>query len=301
MNQSDLISIADLSLEQIDHILERAKYFKKNKNSTMLQGKVIATLFFEPSTRTRLSFESAIMRLGGNVIGFSEATNTAVKKGESLHDTIKVISRYADAIVIRHPLEGAARLAAEAANIPVINAGDGANEHPTQTLLDLFTIKECQRRLHELHIGFVGDLKYGRTVHSLALASSLYNMRLYFISPQSLPMPESICQELKKKKIKFTFHQRMEEIIPKLDILYMTRLQKERFDPDDYERIKEHFILRPEMIKEAMPHFKILHPLPRLSEIDTKIDHTPHANYFDQAENGVYVRQALLTLILGEK
>ncbi len=297
----NLISISDLSKEEIEKILKRAAEFKKKPPKDLLLGKILASCFFEPSTRTRLSFESAMLKLGGQVIGFSNADSTSVRKGETLSDTMRVIGGLADLIVIRHPLEGAAKLASQATTKPVINAGDGANQHPTQTLLDLFTIKECQGKLSGLNVAIVGDLKYGRTVHSLSYAAALFDMRLYFISPDELTLPDAILQELRKKRGKFSFHRSIEEVIGKVDILYMTRLQKERFDTSTYERVKENYILEEALLQKAKKHLRILHPLPRVGEIDRAIDKTPHAYYFQQAENGLFVRQSLLYSILKNK
>ncbi len=300
LNRS-LISITDFSKEEILSILKRAEECKKSPQPPVLQGRILASCFFEPSTRTRLSFEAAAFRLGANVVGFTDPDSTSIKKGESLHDAIKVIGQYADIIVLRHPLEGAARLALQATDKPIINAGDGSNQHPTQTLLDLFTIKECQRKLNGLHIALVGDLKHGRTIHSLALACALFDIRLYFVSSDLLTLPETICQQLKKMGVKFSFHRTCIEILNKLDILYMTRLQSERLGLQPHEEIKHPCLLKEEQLKGAKKNLKILHPLPRVNEIEYSIDKTPHAYYFQQAENGLYVRQALLGLILGAK
>lgn len=300
LKNRSLISIAHLSKEEIEHLLKCAAEFKKKPAKELLRGNILASCFFEPSTRTRLSFESAMLRLGGQVIGFSDSASTSIKKGESLHDSMKVIGSLADLIVIRHPLEGAARLASLATNKPVINAGDGANQHPTQTLLDLFTIKECQGKLEGLKVAIVGDLKYGRTVHSLAYAAALFDMRLYFISPEELTLPDTILHQLRKLRGKFSFHRSVEEVIDKVDVLYVTRIQKERFDEATYEKVKESFILKEAQLKNAQSHLKVLHPLPRVNEIEVAIDKTPHAYYFQQAENGLFVRQALLALTLGK-
>lgn len=300
MKGKDLISIRDLSKEQITQILDRAQEMKNRKVGPLLQGRLMASCFFEPSTRTRLSFEAGMKRLGGEVIGFTESSSTAIQKGESLYDSMKIIGFYSDLIVVRHPLEGSARVAAEATDKPVINAGDGSNEHPTQTLLDLFTIRECQTKIEGLNIAFVGDLLNGRTVHSLALALRLFNVRLYFVSPSSLQMPESICQALRQEGIPFSCHQSLEKIIDKIDLLYMTRVQKERFSHiDEYLKLKDQFILTPHQLERGQKHLKVLHPLPRVNEIEKSIDETPHAYYFQQAENGVYVRQAVLATLLG--
>jgi aspartate carbamoyltransferase catalytic subunit len=240
--------------------------------------------------------------LGGKIIGFTDSGTSSVQKGESLRDTIKTVNNYADLIVMRHPLDGSARFASEISSIPIINAGDGSNQHPTQTMLDLYTIRQTQNTLENLRIGFVGDLKYGRTVHSLLLALSNFGCSFNFVSPKTLMLPESYKLSLKEKKIQFTELNEIQDIIPEVDILYMTRLQKERFsDPFEYEKVKNYFILNKKMIKEAKENMKILHPLPRVNEIDTDIDSTDKAYYFEQALNGVYVRQAILCLILGIK
>lgn len=292
----DIVSIADLSKEEIELILKNAE---KMKPSDLLKGKILASCFFEPSTRTRLSFEAAMLRLGGSVIGFAEAGTTSAKKGETLSDSMRVIGSYADILVIRHHQEGSARLAAEATDTPVINAGDGANQHPTQTLLDLFTIRECQGKVDELHIALVGDLKYGRTIHSLSLALTHYPVRLYFVAPESLNLPDSITHELRKKGVKFSFHEKLEEVVPKVDILYMSRIQKERF-PEMAHGFENPCRLKKGHLEKAKKNLKILHPLPRVDEIEASIDSTPFAYYFQQSANGVRVRMALLALILGK-
>ncbi|MDN3507834.1 MAG: aspartate carbamoyltransferase [Simkaniaceae bacterium] len=300
IKETDIISIADLSRDEIETILSLAQKIKEGKVSPSLKGKILATLFFEASTRTRLSFEAAMHKLGGSVIGFSEPKKTSAEKGETLADAIRVVSSYADALVIRHPLEGAARLSADVADIPVINAGDGAREHPTQTLLDLFSIKECQGKLNDLKIACVGDLRHGRTAHSLAIASGLFNMRLFFVAPQSLTIPAHITHQLKVRGVKYSFHTTIEEVLPKIDILYMIRTQKERFeDGKEYAKYKKAYCVTPELLKEAKKNLRILHPLPRVCEIDSRIDSTPYAYYFEQAANGLYVRQAVLSLIMG--
>jgi len=241
-----------------------------------------------------------VQRMGGRVIGFADGANTSARKGETLADSIKIISSYTDAVVMRHPREGAARLASEFSPVPVINGGDGSNQHPTQTLLDLFTINETQGRLENLTIAFVGDLKYGRTVHSLTQAMSLFNCRFYFVSPEALAMPDYICEELDEKGVSYTLVSSLEEVIPQVDILYMTRVQRERFDEAEFKKIQGNYVLRADMLKHAAPNLKILHPLPRLEEIEVEVDATPHAYYFQQAQNGVYARQALLALVLNE-
>lgn len=291
-----LISISDLSKDEILMILKKAEEMKKKTPNELLKGKILASCFFEPSTRTRLSFEAAMIRLGGNVIGFSDSTSTSTQKGESLHDSMKVIGNYSDILVIRHPKDGSARVASEATNKPVINAGDGSNQHPTQTLLDLYTIKECQGKLKGLNIAFVGDLKHGRTVHSLSHAAANFDMRLFFVSTEQLSLPDEIGHALKKQGIKFSFHRTIEEVLGKVDILYMTRIQNERLLPAS--KCKETLILTESMLTKAKNNLKILHPLPRLSEIEATVDKTPHSHYFQQAENGLYVRMALLSLIL---
>ncbi|MFH1291955.1 MAG: aspartate carbamoyltransferase [bacterium] len=297
----DIVSIKDLNKNEILHILGQAKILKQTPQPQLLQNKVMGSCFFEPSTRTRLSFETAMERLGGSVVGFAQAGVTSAKKGESIYDSMRIIGQYVDVIAMRHPIEGSARRATESTDKPIINGGDGANQHPTQTLLDLFTIQECQQKIDGLHIALVGDLKYGRTVHSLAQALTHFNCQLYFVAPKELQMPEYICNELKEKGINFTLHEKIEDITDKTDIIYMTRIQKERFaDPMEYERIKNVFILEADMLKNAKSNLKIMHPLPRVNEISTDVDTTSHAYYFEQAENGLYVRQALLGLVLGK-
>ncbi|CAM3833572.1 Aspartate carbamoyltransferase catalytic chain [Vibrio aerogenes CECT 7868] len=298
-----IISIPELSREELELIVQQAARLKAEPAPDLLKGKVVASCFFEPSTRTRLSFETAIQRVGGSVIGFDNGGNTSLaKKGETLSDSVQVISSYVDAFVMRHPQEGAARLASEFSNgVPVINAGDGANQHPTQTLLDLFTISETQNQLDNLNIAFVGDLKYGRTVHSLTQALAKFkNNRFFFIAPDALAMPEYILEELDDAGIPYSLHTDMEEIIPQVDILYMTRVQKERFDESEYAHIRSAFILTATHLTHARANMKILHPLPRVDEITTDVDKTPHAYFFQQAENGVYAREALLSLVLND-
>ncbi|WP_341508889.1 aspartate carbamoyltransferase [Photobacterium damselae subsp. damselae] len=302
--QKHIISIPEFTRDELELVVETAGKIKAEPNPELLKNKVVASCFFEPSTRTRLSFETAVQRLGGTVIGFDNGGNTSLaKKGETLADSVQVISSYVDAFVMRHPQEGAARLASEFSNgVPIINGGDGANQHPTQTLLDLFTIQETQGRLDDISIAFVGDLKYGRTVHSLTQALSKFNnVRFYFIAPEVLAMPEYICEELDDAGITYSLHSNIEEVLPELDILYMTRVQKERFDESEYAHIKSAFVLNAKMLEEARPNMKVMHPLPRIDEITTDVDKTPHAYYFQQAENGVYARQALLALVLNEQ
>jgi aspartate carbamoyltransferase catalytic subunit len=297
-----LISINDYSKENYMRILELAEEFEKNPKQNLLQGYVIATLFFEPSTRTRLSFESAINRLGGRVIGFAEAGITSATKGESLRDTIKTVSNYCDLIVMRHPLEGSARFASEVASVPVINAGDGANQHPTQTLLDLYSINKTQGKLDDLNIFMVGDLKYGRTVHSLLMAMSKFKTTFNFISPDELKMPNEYKLYLDNLGLKYYEHKDFTEIISRADIIYMTRVQKERFsDPIEYEKVKNTYVLKNRMLENTRETMKILHPLPRVNEISEDVDENMKAYYFTQTLNGVYTRMAIITSILGLK
>lgn len=297
-----LISIQDFTKEEILHILDVAREFEQNKSQTFLSDKVIACIFFEPSTRTRLSFETASNRLGARVIGFSDAANTSVRKGESLKDTIKMVSNYVDLIVMRHPLEGSARYASEIASVPVINAGDGANQHPTQTLLDLYTIMETQGRLDNIDINMVGDLKYGRTVHSLLQALSHFSPSFTFTSPTELEMPLEYKEFLNEKKIPFRETTELEQYLNDTDILYMTRIQQERFtDPVEYEKVKNVYSLNKSMLGSVRENMRILHPLPRLQEIANDVDETPYASYFKQAENGMYVRMAIISYLLGKR
>jgi len=299
-----IISIPELQRDELELIVKTAGMLKSQPNPTLLKNKVVASCFFEPSTRTRLSFETAIQRLGGTVIGFDNGGNTSLaKKGETLSDSVQVITSYVDAFVMRHPQEGAARLASEFSNgTPIINGGDGANQHPTQTLLDLFSIYETQGRLDNLNIALVGDLKYGRTVHSLTQALAKFsNNRFFFIAPEALAMPDYIFEELDEANIAYSVHQEMNDVIPDVDILYMTRVQKERFDESEYAHIKSAFILSKSQLTEARKNMKVLHPLPRVDEISTDVDKTEHAYYFQQAENGVYAREALLALVLNQE
>ncbi len=301
--QKHIISIPELSREELELIVQTAGQLKSNPQPELIKNKVVASCFFEPSTRTRLSFETAIQRIGGDVIGFDSGGNTSLaKKGETLADSVQVISSYVDAFVMRHPQEGAARLASEFSNgVPVINAGDGSNQHPTQTLLDLYSIYETQGRLDDINVAFVGDLKYGRTVHSLTQALAKFNnVRFFFIAPDALAMPDYICEELEEAGIDFSLHTDMESVVGELDILYMTRVQKERFDESEYAHIKSAYILSADTLKDARDNLKVLHPLPRVDEITIDVDKTPYAYYFQQAENGVYAREALLALVLNE-
>jgi len=302
MKNKSLISINDYTKEQQIHVLDIAEDFEKNPRQRLLENYVVATLFFEPSTRTRLSFESAASYLGGKIIGFSDTSSTSVQKGESLRDTIKTVACYSDVIVMRHPKEGSARFASEVSNVPIINAGDGANQHPTQCLLDLYSIRKTQGKLDGLQVAFVGDLKYGRTVHSLVQALCQFNCTFHLVSPAELKLPSSVKMHIKESKLEYFQYTELEEVISKVDILYMTRIQKERFsDPLEYEKIKNSYILKNEMLHKTKSNLKIMHPLPRVNEIDEDVDDNKRAYYFQQALNGVYVRQALLTSILGLK
>lgn len=298
--QQDVISIAELSRAQLELVVATAMRLKQSPRNDLLQGRLIASCFFEPSTRTRLSFETAVQRLGGRVIGFSDAGSTSVKKGETLADTARIISSYADAIVMRHHKDGAARLVSHFSSVPVINAGDGTNQHPSQTLLDLVSIFETQGTLENLKIALVGDLKYGRTVHSLAQALSRFGCSFYFISPPSLAMPAYICEELDEAGAHYEVLPSLEAAIEIVDILYMTRVQRERFDEQEFLKIQGKFNLNAAMLAAAKANLKILHPLPRVDEIAPDVDGTPYAYYFQQAQNGMYARQAILSLVLNE-
>lgn len=301
MSKRDLISIMDYTKEEYLRIMDLAAMFEKNPNQDLLKGKVVATLFFEPSTRTRLSFETAINRLGGKVIGFSDSHNSSVSKGETLYDTIKIVSNYADLIIIRHPLEGSARYAAEVSSVPVINAGDGANQHPSQTLLDMYSIKKTQGTLDNLNIFMVGDLKYGRTVHSLLMAISQFKDPIFnFIAPEELQIPKEYKIYLKEKGIRYFEHPEFTDIISEADIVYMTRVQKERFsDPMEYENVKNVFILKNKMLEKTKPNMRILHPLPRINEISRDVDQNKKAYFFQQAHNGIFAREAIIVHTLG--
>jgi aspartate carbamoyltransferase catalytic subunit len=302
MKNKSLVSITDLSKEEYFKILDLAEEFAVKPKQNLLDGYVVATLFFEPSTRTRLSFETAVCQLGGKYIGFSDPNISSVKKGESLKDTIQTVALYSDLIIMRHPVDGAARYASEVSNVPIINAGDGANQHPTQTLLDMFSIRKTQKTLAGLNIGFVGDLKYGRTVHSLLMALSQFGSKFYFISPDELKMPSAYKHHLDEKNIPYVETTDLENSIPQLDILYMTRIQKERFsDPIEYEKVKNAYILENSMLDKSKANLRVLHPMPRVNEISEDVDPNPKAYYFNQALNGVFVRQAILSLILGVK
>ena len=300
MKNRSLISINDYSKEEQIKILDLAEKFEKNPRQNILDGKVIATLFFEPSTRTRLSFESAISQLGGKFIGFTDAASSSVSKGETLMDTIKTVANYSDLIVMRHPLDGSSRWASEVADVPIINAGDGANQHPTQCLLDMYSIRKTQGSLDNIHIAFVGDLKYGRTVHSLVIALSQFNATFHLVSPDELKLPSAVKKYIKDAGLNYHQYTEMNEMMDKVDILYMTRIQKERFaDPIEYEKVKNSYILKNEMMENAKDNMRVLHPLPRVNEIEEAVDQNPKAYYFQQALNGVYVREALLASTLG--
>ena len=297
----DIVSIRGFTREEIDYILEVSRSMEPlaEKGSDMLRGKVLAELFFEPSTRTMLSFQTAMYKLGGNVIGFAEPGVSSVWKGESLADTVRVVENYSDVIVLRHPLEGAARLAAEYAKVPVINAGSGAEEHPTQALLDLYTILKHKGRIDGLSIILMGDLRYGRTVHSLAYALSLYDVDLHLVSPDLLKMRREVIEDI-RDRIKVTEHTDLMEILPDADVLYVTRIQKERFpDLGEYEKVKGSYVIDLNVLKKAKDDLIVLHPLPRVDEIAVEVDSTSFAKYFEQTKNGVVVRMALLALVLG--
>lgn len=297
-----LISINDFTKEEYFKIIKLAEYFENNPDQNLLDGKIVASLFFESSTRTRLSFETAIQKLGGKVIGFSEASNSSISKGESLKDTILTVSQYADLIVMRHPIEGSSRYASEVAPVPIINAGDGANQHPTQCLLDLFSIYKTQGTLDNLNLCLVGDLKYGRTVHSLLMAMSEFNSTFNFISPVSLQMPKEFKNYLEEKNIKFYEHTKLDENIRYADIVYVTRVQRERFsDVMEYEKVKNAYVLKRDLLENTKDNMRILHPLPRVNEIDTDVDSSEKAYYFEQAKNGVYTRMAIIAFLLGLK
>lgn len=302
MNPNSLVSISDIDKAEIVRLLDLASEFEADPNRHLLDGRVVATLFFEPSTRTRLSFETAVNRLGGRVIGFSDAATTSSSKGETLKDTIKMVSNYVDLIIMRHYLEGAARYATEVTETPIINAGDGAHQHPSQTMLDLYSIRKTQGRLENLTITMVGDLKYGRTVHSLLMAMKHFlPVKFNFVACDELRMPEEYRTFCEENNIPFTEHSTLTpEVIQESDIIYMTRVQRERFtDLDEYNRVKDRFTLNAKMLEGCKPNMKILHPLPRVNEISQDVDDTPQAYYFDQARNGLYVRQALICRALG--
>lgn len=301
MANTGIVSINDLSKKEILDLLDLAHYFEHHPNSKILDGKIVATLFFEPSTRTRLSFETAANRLGARIIGFSDPAATSTSKGETLKDTIKMVSNYADVIVMRHYLEGAARYASEMTDVPVINAGDGAHQHPSQTLLDLYSILQTQGRLDDITVTMVGDLKYGRTVHSLLMALSHFRVKFNFVACDELRMPEEFLEFCRKAGIPFTESRDFTpEIINSTDILYMTRVQRERFtDLMEYERVKDLYNLNRGMLADARPTLRVLHPLPRVNEISRDVDDDPKAYYFQQAKNGLFARQAMICRVLG--
>jgi aspartate carbamoyltransferase catalytic subunit len=305
LHGKDIISVLDFDKKLIEEIFSVAYIMEKYAKSigpSLLKGKIMASLFFEPSTRTRLSFEAAMYRLGGNVIGFTSAEASSVAKGETLSDTIKTVENYCDCIVLRHPAEGAAKLAAELSNVPVINAGSGAQEHPTQALLDIYTIKRELGKVDGLEIGIVGDLKYGRTVHSLVYALSLFDVNLSFVSPPSLRLRDEIEEDLRKRGVKFKYYEDIEKIISTLDVIYVVRIQKERFpDPAEYLRVKGSYKITSSIIPKAKPKCIILHPLPRVDEISLDVDSHPQAKYFIQTFYGLCIRMALLSMILADE
>ena len=301
MEKHNFVNIQTLNREELLHLLEMAKEFEAHPNRELLKGKVVATLFYEPSTRTRLSFETAANRLGARVIGFTDAKVSSVSKGETLKDTILMVSNYADVIVMRHHIEGAAQYASEVAPVPIVNAGDGAHQHPSQCLLDLYTIQQTQGTLENLNIYLVGDLRYGRTVHSLLMAMRHFNPTIHFISPKELAMPEEYKLYCRKHGIKYEEHEEFDEdVIADADILYMTRVQKERFsDLMEYERVKNVYILHENMLGKVKDNMRILHPLPRVNEIAYDVDANPLAYYIQQAKNGLYAREAIFCHCLG--
>jgi len=297
----DIVSIKDFSREEIDYVLKMTDSVEPlaKKSSHALDGKVMATLFFEPSTRTKLSFESAMYRFGGDCLGFAEPKSASVQKGENLADTVRVVESYADVLVIRHPLEGAARLAAEFASVPVINAGTGAEEHPTQAMLDLYTIRRELGKIDGLNVALAGDLRYGRTVHSLAYALSLYDINLYLVSPTLLRMRKEVLEEV-SGRIKVQESEELSKVLPKVDVLYMTRIQKERFGSlEDYEKVRGSYRLIASDLSQAKPEMIVMHPLPRVDEIEYTVDNTRHSKYFKQVWYGLLVRMSLVGLVLG--
>ena len=301
-SEEGIISAKQFDREDIDYILKKAKEMIQIKNSNILQGKILATLFFEPSTRTRLSFESAMYRLGGNVIGFHSGDVSSIKKGESIADTIRTVENYSDCIVMRHSLEGAARMAAKFANVPIINAGSGSGEHPTQALLDLLTITEEVGSLDGLNIGIMGDLKYGRTVHSLSILLSNFKVNIYFISPKVLRMRNRDKDFLRQQQVKYKEITKYRLILSVLDVLYMTRIQKERFiDLEEYEKVKDIYVFRKEDLDDTKNEFRLLHPLPRVSEISPKVDSSEKSLYFKQTFYGIPMRKALLAELMSDK
>jgi aspartate carbamoyltransferase catalytic subunit len=301
---SDIVSIRDLSMDQINQVLDLAEkmipYARGENRTKVLEGRILANLFFEPSTRTRMSFETAMARLGGRTLEMSHPSMMSVAKGETLADTIRMVESYSDAIVLRHPHEGSARLAAHFSSKPVLNAGDGAGQHPTQTLLDLFTIRREKGRIDGIKVAMVGDLKYGRTVHSLAEALTMFGAEITFVAPASLQMPRETVKQVEKMGGKPRLSSKLEEVIAETDVLYVTRIQKERFpDPAEYQKVAGLYRIDNNLLRESKKDLAIMHPLPRVDEIAPEVDSTPHAKYFDQAFNGVPVRMALLLLVLG--
>jgi aspartate carbamoyltransferase catalytic subunit len=300
----DVVSIRDFSIEQIEHVLDAAEKMvpiaRGDEKSDLLEGKMLGSLFYEPSTRTRLSFEAAMMQLDDKTLGFDEPKGSSVAKGETLADTIRMVDAYSDVIVLRHPQEGAARLAGHFADNPVLNAGDGAGQHPTQTLLDLFTIRKETKKIEGNHVVIIGDLKYGRTVHSLSEALSMFGAKLTFVAPPSLQMPKEHIRHIESRGIKPKMSSSLEEVVGDADVLYVTRIQKERFpDAAEYQKVAGAYKINLEMLKDVKKDMVIMHPLPRVTEIDPEVDGTEHAKYFEQAFNGVPVRMALLALVLG--
>ena len=302
MKNRNLISISDYTKEEYIKIVDLAEEFEKNPRQDLLSKHVIASLFFEPSTRTRLSFESAISQLGGKIVGFTDAASSSSKKGESLKDTILTVCNYSDLIVMRHPLDGSSRYAGEVASVPVINAGDGSNQHPTQCMLDLYSIRKTQGTLENLKVALVGDLKYGRTVHSLVEAMSHFNTEFHLVSPEELKLPSTVKRHIKNANLNYYQYTKLEDVMDFSDIVYMTRIQRERFsDPMEYEKVKNSYVMNRSMLHNTKENMSVLHPLPRVNEINEDVDDDPKAYYFRQALNGVYVRQALITAILGLK
>lgn len=301
MNNCNFVTLANFTADEIMYLINMAKAFELQPNRNILKGRVIATLFFEPSTRTRLSFETAANRLGASVIGFSDARDSSVSKGETLKDTILMVANYADVIVMRHYIEGAAQYASEITNVPIVNAGDGSHAHPSQCLLDLYSIYKTQGTLNNLNIYLVGDLRYGRTVHSLITAMSPFNPTFHFIAPKELSMPDEYKVYCAKHSINFHEHTEFDEAtIADADIVYMTRVQKERFsDLMEYEQVKNSYILKNDMLHKVKPNMKIMHPLPRINEISYDVDSNPHAYYIQQARNGLYAREAIFCHVLG--
>ncbi len=302
LKSENIIAFSELPDDDVEKIFEKAEELEPiargEDNSNQLEGRILGSLFFEPSTRTKLSFRSAIQRLGGSVVGFSRPEESSVAKGESLADTVRTVENYCDIMVLRHPKMGSAKFAAEAAEVPIINAGDGAGHHPTQTLLDLFTIRKEFGKIEDLKIGLLGDLKYGRTVHSLAYAAARFENELYLISPPGLEMPSEIVEDLSNRVTSVAESSNLEDVLPELDVLYVTRIQKERFsDPSEYQEVKDSYKINRELVESGKPDLRVLHPLPRVDEISTEVDSMPQAKYFEQAFYGVAIRMALLSLL----